>query len=982
MDSNSAHEGKDIKVYALRDIAADEQLHLSYNECTDCCCYANTYVLPHFVRDYGFVEQYPQRWNFEKSWLIFEVDEVYDGGDDAGDEANPSNMLTVLWIKEPDDSAKFFLLGHLVRLDKMRDDVISKAGALVSEHERSVILGFYDALVTALDLAITSTSSSQDDDENGRVCVEGNEDSCDVSSRTYENLEEQPYKMQYREDVCDFGEANRAVDRDRYRKLEEYKSHYQRLSYFRSEADDDTCLNLNGHQEVCTSVRPHYHEVAVHYAAGFIDKVERVLILGGGDNMLLHEVLKYDSLKQAVVLELDQTVVRSAYHLFGVHPRWNDKRVEWWFGDAGKSLPMLPQDYYGTFDLVLIDLQNDVVEMLDIMGTASALIKPSGIIVRNEDEGFGTNEAFARHTVDLLNQWIPLWCVQGITMGSNNVDVLLRPWKAHKNVPTLHFHPADASQFDLWHSYRKNDDVCKKLEDVGAKDDESSASQVQTRSSGILVIIEAEDIVVFLESGVESIISNALKEAGLTELSTKKIAPEESKTYALVFILQEGYIVARVWPEHKYIAFDLQLWSRFEKQDDAKAHIIKALGRNNSSNNNHKYVSSYRIVTGGMFGSKAWKEDKEKLGPPLHRSKLCADIESDNENEPRDNAVTQDDADIVIGESISLIQANDAAVVAVAICGKSSEPCRVLDVLTKIGVPAMPVWTCPSIRSDVENIDLVRMYGCEMETLQKLREIATMNGKDKIGGIVFDQDVPLGMGQILHKIFSNANQRNELLGTNYAIIETSLNPNESVSSWRRALLDRFRTEFVEFSPAYVAEILFQSNDMSSLELGVFSTGDEDFFSNLVGVIEKIETKNRLAPNVRYVKNGINNYLAEFEANESFTDSDYKKLDDGADDDDTNKEYYLMGGQTIFQFQIGNDDEEQDDISCVRVKDALQGTLKLINGNGVDEADIHIYDGMGEGCVVVALWSKGDAITLWDGRSGIDLNLFTHDEPIE
>ena len=187
-----------------------------------------------------------------------------------------------------------------------------------------------------------------------------------------------------------------------------------------------------GHLEACSSVRPHYHEIMVHYAAGFLDEVKRVIILGGGDNLLLHEVLKYESLELAVILELDQVVVRSAYQHFGAHPHWNDDRVKYYFGDAAKSLPMLPREYYGTFDLVFIDLQTWIIEMLGLMEISSNLLKSGGFIMRNEDGGFGTNEGFARHTVDLYIPNIPAWCAQGITMGSNDVDVFNRPWKPHK----------------------------------------------------------------------------------------------------------------------------------------------------------------------------------------------------------------------------------------------------------------------------------------------------------------------------------------------------------------------------------------------------------------------------------------------------------------------------------------------------------------------------------------------------------------------
>jgi len=58
--------------------------------------------------------------------------------------------------------------------------------------------------------------------------------------------------------------------------------------------------------------------------------------------------------------------------------------VQWWFKDASKSLRMLPTEYFGTFDLVLVDLQTFVANYLMvtreliIMNVAMLLLKPKG----------------------------------------------------------------------------------------------------------------------------------------------------------------------------------------------------------------------------------------------------------------------------------------------------------------------------------------------------------------------------------------------------------------------------------------------------------------------------------------------------------------------------------------------------------------------------------------------------------------------------
>ncbi len=70
--------------------------------------------------------------------------------------------------------------------------------------------------------------------------------------------------------------------------------------------------------------------MVVHYTARFLPKIERVLFVGGGDSMLLHEILKYSTLELVVGLELDQRVTRGAFKHFGTQPHFENEKVQWW----------------------------------------------------------------------------------------------------------------------------------------------------------------------------------------------------------------------------------------------------------------------------------------------------------------------------------------------------------------------------------------------------------------------------------------------------------------------------------------------------------------------------------------------------------------------------------------------------------------------------------------------------------------------------
>lgn len=156
-----------------------------------------------------------------------------------------------------------------------------------------------------------------------------------------------------------------------------------------------------------------------------MEDVRRVIFIGGGDSMLLHEALKYPNLEKVIGLELDQTVTRKSFKYFKTDPHFDDERVEWWFGDATKSLLLLPDSYFGSFDLVLVDLSETVMSMsvtddLDVFDVLALLLGPSGVIVKNEMYKDKFNEVFD-YTMELY-YICPVICDQVLVFGSNSID--------------------------------------------------------------------------------------------------------------------------------------------------------------------------------------------------------------------------------------------------------------------------------------------------------------------------------------------------------------------------------------------------------------------------------------------------------------------------------------------------------------------------------------------------------------------------------
>ena len=72
-------EEKRHEMYASQDIEKGEEIYLSYNQCLDCYNRHYDYGTPEIFRDYGFVEQYPQRWIFPREEIAFDIDEHENG---------------------------------------------------------------------------------------------------------------------------------------------------------------------------------------------------------------------------------------------------------------------------------------------------------------------------------------------------------------------------------------------------------------------------------------------------------------------------------------------------------------------------------------------------------------------------------------------------------------------------------------------------------------------------------------------------------------------------------------------------------------------------------------------------------------------------------------------------------------------------------------------------------------------------------------
>jgi spermidine synthase len=83
-------------------------------------------------------------------------------------------------------------------------------------------------------------------------------------------------------------------------------SPYQRIAFTSKRGGFQ--LFLNGHLQFNSTDEYRYHEALVHPAMIGLDAPQRVLVMGGGDGLAVREILKYPSVREIVLVDLDPAV--------------------------------------------------------------------------------------------------------------------------------------------------------------------------------------------------------------------------------------------------------------------------------------------------------------------------------------------------------------------------------------------------------------------------------------------------------------------------------------------------------------------------------------------------------------------------------------------------------------------------------------------------------------------------------------------------
>ncbi|KAI9813458.1 MAG: putrescine aminopropyltransferase [Pycnora praestabilis] len=129
------------------------------------------------------------------------------------------------------------------------------------------------------------------------------------------------------------------------------KSKYQDVLIFES-SDYGTVLVLDNVIQCTERDEFAYQEMITHLAMNAHPNPKKVLVIGGGDGGVLREVVKHDTVEEAILCDIDESVIRlSKKYLPGMAVGFQHPAVKTHIGDGFKFLA----DKKNEFDVIITD---------------------------------------------------------------------------------------------------------------------------------------------------------------------------------------------------------------------------------------------------------------------------------------------------------------------------------------------------------------------------------------------------------------------------------------------------------------------------------------------------------------------------------------------------------------------------------------------------------------------------------------------------
>eukprot|EP00555_Chaetoceros_dichaeta_P012884 CAMPEP_0198259272 /NCGR_PEP_ID=MMETSP1447-20131203/8526_1 /TAXON_ID=420782 /ORGANISM="Chaetoceros dichaeta, Strain CCMP1751" /LENGTH=257 /DNA_ID=CAMNT_0043946639 /DNA_START=240 /DNA_END=1013 /DNA_ORIENTATION=+ len=192
--------------------------------------------------------------------------------------------------------------------------------------------------------------------------------------------------------------------------------------------------------------------------------------------------------------------------------------------------------------------------------------------------------------------------------------------------------------------------------------------------------------------------------------------------------------------------------------------------------------------------------------------------------------------------------------------------------------------------------------------------------------------------------------------------------------WQTGLVKRFRKEIIIYKPAFEAEILVEGA-ITNIGVHIVLTNKRSI-PLLRDLLTSIEKQAGARVVVKEILGGAPAFDSNFHPGQEFKPDDYDQISSL----EQMYSQHPLEYQTIFQLEVieqtAKAQIDETKLSKRDLRVAVEKTLLSVHSADTSSglAQIEEFPDIGDGCLLIALWSGGRVVVVWDGRKHIDINL--------
>lgn len=187
------------------------------------------------------------------------------------------------------------------------------------------------------------------------------------------------------------------------------ESEFQKLDIFDT-VDFGRMLVLDGLLMLTEKDEFIYHEMITHVPMAVNPNIEKILVIGAGDGGTVNQLVKYNTIKQIDVVEIDKMVVDKCKEFFPTLTRgFSDSRVNIMYEDGLKFVRLI-KNYY---DLIIVDSTDpfgpgEGLFAKEFYGNCYNALNDTGIMVNQHESPFyPAYKDIVRLTHDRIKTFFP-----------------------------------------------------------------------------------------------------------------------------------------------------------------------------------------------------------------------------------------------------------------------------------------------------------------------------------------------------------------------------------------------------------------------------------------------------------------------------------------------------------------------------------------------------------------------------------------------